>query len=318
MASRGLHHITAIVGCAARTVDFYTRVLGMRLVKRTVSFADPGAHHLYVSDGTDRPGELLSFLVWTGAAPCRRGSGEAERILFRATAASLDWWRDRVAGAGATLGADAVLNGDLVLCFEDPDGVPVGIVGPSGLAIEPQSPAFGIPAGFVLRGPVGVVLAARDADRLGALLCDVLGLRESGRPDGLIRLSAVTQPEGMILLREVGRTPRGRLGRGAINQVAFRAADGFEQTAMVQRLRAHHGIRAMPLRYDHYYQSVSFRDPGGLLLDIATDGPGLTCDEPGDALGRSLCLPPQLEARRNEIEALLPPLSKAASPGRPA
>lgn len=308
MSAHGVHHVTGIASAGHRNLDFYTRVLGLRLVKRTVSHEDPGAYHLFYGDEFGRPGALLSFFLWPGAVPGRSGKGEAERVCMRAPLAALTWWEDRLRREVATIEAAASVFDEPILRFHDPDRVPLGIVGCAG-DLGPGWVGGEVPQPFTLRGLYGVTLSVQDVERVAVILSDVLGFREAGRDGVYLKLMAHDGHGGRVVLHEVGRSSRGRLGRGTISHVAFRAASTDEQDEMAERLRRDHRLVVSVAKDRTYYRSIYFREPGGCLFEIATEGPGVMIDEPAAALGRALMLPRHLEARRAEIEAMLPALS---------
>lgn len=307
MSARGVHHVTSIVSRTAQNLDFYTRVLGLRLVKRTVSREDPGSYHLYYGDELGRPGTIVSFFLWPGAVPGRSGKGEAERVCLRAPPTALDWWERRLRQEGRAVERAVSAFDEPILRFLDPDLVPIGIVGCAEDA-EAGWSGNGVPPSLALRGLHGVTLSVQDAGRAATILSDILGFREAGRDGTYRELVAHGGHGGRIVLHGVGRLSRGRLGCGTISHVAFRAVDADELDAMAERLRRDHRVAVSEPKDRAYYRSVYFREPGGCLFEIATDGPGFTIDESAAALGRTLKLPPQLERRRAEIEAMLPAL----------
>jgi glyoxalase family protein len=321
MATSGIHHVTAISGPARRNVDFYTRVLGLRLVKKTVNFDDPGTYHLYYGDEAGRPGTILTFFPWEHVAPGRLGIGEAAETAFRAPRASLGWWTHRFVSEGVAHDAPAQSFGETVLPFRDPDGTRLALVCGDGVADEPAWPADGIPTEHALRGFHGVTLMLAEAKPTAAILQDVLGFAEVGREGSRLRLASGAAEGGAVTLHEVGDFLPGRPGGGSVHHVAFRAADDAAEMAMVERLRTHHGIVTTEQKDRNYFRSVYFREPGGVLFEIATDIPGFAIDEAPDTLGQALKLPTPLQPRRAEIEAALPdlgPVRSQAAPGWPS
>ena len=308
MSRMGIHHVTAIAGPAARNVDFHTRVLGQRLVKKTVNFDDPGTYHLYYGDEAGAPGSILTFFPWEQAAPGRLGVGETSETAFRVPKASIGWWTHRFVAAGVAHEAPAKVFGETVLPFRDPDGMRFALVGMEGAEAEPAWASEGIPAEHAIRGFHGVTLLVASAEPTAAILTDVFGFAEAGREGALVRFSSRTREGGHVSLRAVGEFLRGRQGAGSVHHVAFRAADDAEQAAMVERLRASHGIETTEQRDRNYFRSVYFREPGGVLFEIATDVPGFAIDEAPEHLGEALKLPAQYEAHRTAIEAVLPDL----------
>ncbi|MDP4022502.1 ring-cleaving dioxygenase [Methylobacterium sp. NEAU 140] len=305
MSETGLHHVTAFAGSAARNLDFYTRVLGLRLVKKTVNFDDPGTYHLYYGDETGRPGTLLTFFPIAHAAPGRVGIGETQETAFRVPRASIGWWTHRLIEAGAAHEALVHAFGEPTLRFRDPDGMMLALVGTddAGAALWTGGT---VPAEHAIRGLHGVTLLLAEAGPTAAILTDVLGLTEAAREGSATRYVGGAAIGGSVTLRAVGGFLAGRTGAGSVHHIAFRAADDAAQTAMVARLREAHGLSVTEQRDRQYFRSIYFREPGGVLFEIATDAPGFAIDEPVAALGSGLKLPPGLEPHRAQIEDVLP------------
>ena len=309
MQINGIHHVTAIAGPARRNLDFYSRVLGLRLVKKTVYFDDPTTWHLYFGDADGNPGTILTFFPWEHVAPGRLGVGETEVTSFRIPAAAVGYWTHRLVANGVAHDAPQKRFGETVLSFRDPDGMRLALVGLPGVEKEPAWAEGGIPAEHALRGFHSVSLLLAEAAPTGAILSDVFGFTEIGREETLIRYAAKgTAVGGVIDLRVAGGFLPARQGAGSVHHIAFRAADDAAQQEMVRRLVQNHGISPTEQRDRNYFRSVYFREPGHVLFEIATDVPGFAVDEPAVELGRSLKLPPQYEAQRKEIEAVLPVL----------
>ncbi len=302
-----IHHVTAISGAAERNLDFYTRVLGLRLVKKTVNFDDPGTYHLYYGDAHGTPGTILTFFPWAHAAPGRLGSGETQETAFRVPLAAIGYWMHRLVEQGVAPTAEKRF-GATVLTFADPDGMRFALVGVAGAENEPAWNGSDI-SEHAIRGFHGVTLLVGKAAPTAAIL-NALGFRETAREGALRRLSSDAPLGGHVDLREAGDFPRGRLGRGSVHHIAFRAADDAAQAAMAQRLVADHGLQVTEQKDRNYFRSVYFREPGGVLFEIATDQPGFAVDEPAATLGQALKLQRFLEPRRGEIEAKLPPLGE--------
>jgi glyoxalase family protein len=306
MSESGLHHVTAFSGPALRNVDFYTRVLGLRLVKKTVNFDDPGTYHLYYGDETGRPGTILTFFPWEHAAPGRAGIGETQETAFRVPRAAIGYWTHRFIAQGVTHEAPAQVFGETVLPFRDPDGMALALVGTDGAEAEPAWTGGDVPAEHAIRGFHGVTLLLREAGPTAAILTEVLGFREVGREGAQTRFRSGSDLGGSVTLRAVGDFLRGRQGAGSVHHIAFRAADDAAQAEMVRKLTQGHGLAVTEQRDRNYFRSVYFREPGGVLFEIATDVPGFAVDEPVTALGEALKLPAFLEPHRAEIEAVLP------------
>jgi glyoxalase family protein len=303
----GIHHVTAISGAAERNLDFYTRVLGLRLVKKTVNFDDPGTYHLYYGDTQGQPGTILTFFPWAHAAAGRLGVGETQETAFRVPAASIGYWTHRLVEKGVPHALEKRF-GETLLTFTDPDGMRFALVGVPGAENEPSWHNGDVPSEHAIRGFHGVTLLLVKADPTAAILA-VLGFREVAR-DGLLRRYRADAPlGGHVDIREAGDFLRGRQGRGSVHHVAFRAADDAAQAAMAEKLAAA-GMHVTEQKDRNYFRSVYFREPGGVLFEIATDDPGFAVDEPAESLGTALKLPRFLEPRRAELEAKLPPLGE--------
>jgi len=302
----GIHHVTAICGKAARNLDFYTHVLGLRFVKKTVNFDDPGTYHFYYGDQVGHPGTILTFFPWEHASPGRAGAGLAQQTAFRIPANSIGYWTHRFVDKGVTHEAPEKRFGESVLSFTDPDGMSLALVGAAGAEAEPSWNAGDIPDENAIRGFHGVTLMVEDAGRTAAVLSDVLGFKDGGRDGPLARFRASETVGGIVDIREARGFLVGRLGRGSVHHIAFRAADDASQAGMSQKLVADLGLHPTQQLDREYFRSVYFREPGGILFEIATDAPGFAVDEPVESLGHDLKLPPFLESRRKEIEAALP------------
>jgi glyoxalase family protein len=307
MVHNGIHHVTAIAGPARRNVDFYTRVLGLRLVKKTVNFDDPGSYHLYYGDEGGQPGTILTFFPWEHVAAGRLGIGETQETVFRVPEGSIGYWTHRFIDKGVAHQALEKRFGETVLSFKDPDGMRLALVGLPGIAAEPAWTGTDVPAEHAIRGFHSVSLLLEDAAPTGAILTDVLGFAEVAREGSLVRYKAGdTMLGGIVDIRIAGGFLPARMGGGSVHHVAFRAADDAAQAAMVAKLADNHGIRTTEQKDRNYFRSVYFREPGHVLFEIATDEPGFAADEPVERLGEALKLPPFLEPRRQDIEAVLP------------
>ncbi len=309
----GIHHITAIAGDASRNLDFYTRVLGLRLVKKTVNFDDPGTYHLYFGDEVGTPGTILTFFPWAHAAKGRNGVGLAQQTMFRVPEAAIGYWTHRFVERGVSHDAIEKRFGQSVLQFTDPDGMSLALVGVAGAEAETAWTGSDVPAEDAIRGFYGIRLLLEDAKRTGAILTDVLGFAEAGSEGPVTRFVAKgTDTGGVVEIREAKGFLAGNMGRGSVHHVAFRAATDEEQAEMRKKLVENHRIHATEQMDRNYFRSIYFREPGGVIFEIATDQPGFAVDEPVASLGQALKLPDFLEGQRKEIEAMLQPLEKAA------
>jgi glyoxalase family protein len=310
MARNGIHHVTAISGPARRNVDFYTRTLGLRLVKKTVNFDDPGTYHFYYGDETGQPGTILTFFPWEHVAPGRLGVGETQETTFRVPETSVGYWTHRFVERGVAHEAVEKRFGETVLSFRDPDGMRLALVAVRGIETEPAWNRGEVPGEHEIRGFHGVSLLLREAAPTGAILTDVFGFSEIGREGSTVRFKAEgTDIGGIVDIRVAGDFLRGRQGGGSVHHIAFRAADDAAEFVMMRKLAENHGIRTTDQKDRNYFRSLYFREPGGVLFEIATDIPGFAVDEPVSSLGQSLKLPLQYEPRRKDIEAVLPAIA---------
>lgn len=308
--SHGIHHVTAIAGPARRNLSFYTGTLGLRFVKKTVNFDDPGTYHLYYGDETGQPGTILTFFPWEHVVPGRLGPGETQEIAFRVPNGSIAYWTRRFDEKAVPYEAAKKRFDEAVLRFKDPDGMRLALVGVSNVDEEPAWRGSEVPPEDAIRGLHGVNLLLRESDPTAAILTDVFGFSQVGREDSTLRFKT----EGVVIggiveICVVGDFRRGRPGAGSVHHIAFRAADDEAEFAMMKKLAENHGIRTTDQKDRKYFRSLYFREPGGVLFEIATDVPGFAVDEPIASLGQSLKLPTQYESRRKEIEATLPALA---------
>ncbi len=310
MTASALHHVTAISGSAARNLRFYTKLLGLRLVKKTVNFDDPATYHLYYGDELGHPGSILTFFPWEHAAPGRVGVGEISRTSFRVPRGSIGWWAQRLVEASVPHETPVVRFGETALDFRDPDGLALALVGVDGAEDEPGWSDGQVPPEHAIRGFHGVTLLLADGGATGDVLTNVFGQAEVATEGSLTRYAAGREGYGRFVdLHAAGGFLRGRPGAGGVHHVAFRAADDAAQAAMARKLATEHGLAVTEQKDRNYFRSVYFREPGGVLFEIATDGPGFAVDEPADALGEALKLPPFLERLRPRIEERLPALA---------
>ena len=317
MQLNGLHHITAVTARIADNLDFYTRVLGLRLVKRSVNQDDVSAYHLFYADRVGTPGTDMTFFDWPHIGRDRRGTDSIAGTAFRvAGRQALEFWAERLAAHGAGAIEFTEFAGRSLLAFEDPEGQRLYLVDDQGAPFEGevwQRP--GIPEAYALRGFYSAILSVPSFHELAPVLTGVLNFQEVARDrwiDG--RTEAIvyrTVPDGgpgseVWLLAEPD-APRAQLGAGGVHHVAFRVADGETQQAWRSHLaRAGLGVSSQIDRF--WFRSIYFRVSRGILFEIATDGPGFGVDEDLEHLGESLVLPPFLEPRREHIEAGLVPI----------
>jgi len=315
MQLHGFHHLTAVTADAPRNHRFYTETLGMRLVKKSVNQDDVSSYHLFYADGRGTPGTDITFFDWP-AAPERRGTRSIVCTGLRVgTEAGLYWWSNRFRELGVKQGAIESRDGRLTLDFEDFEGQRLSLVRDDEKAEGLTWDRSPVPAEHQIRGLGSIVISVPALGPTERVLTDVMGMRRArsypasgaGAP-GIVQVYAMAGggPARELHVAVGTGTPAARLGAGGVHHVAFRTT-AAEYDAWVERL-AGSGISSSGPVDRYYFRSLYFREPGGILFEIATDEPGFAADEPLDRLGQKLALPPFLEARRSEIEAGLKPL----------
>jgi glyoxalase family protein len=308
----GIHHITAICGDPQRNVDFYTALLGLRLVKKTVNFDDPGSYHLYYGDGLGSPGTIMTFFAWVlppmVTARARQGTGQITATSFQIPDASLDFWVDRLAGAGVDFDGPDERFGERAVALADPDELPLELVARSGGSLHAPWQQGPVAAEHAIRGFAGATLCLDGYERTAQLLADTMGFRKLGEEGSRFRFQVGEGDESaMIDLHCQPEGEPGRMGIGAVHHLAWRARTPREQLEW-RRVLATAGLDVTPVLDRNYFESVYYREPGGVLFEIATDSPGFTVDEAAETLGTHLKLPTWLEPRRERLEARLPQL----------
>ncbi|MEK7347607.1 MAG: ring-cleaving dioxygenase [Candidatus Eisenbacteria bacterium] len=306
-----LHHVTAIAGPAQENLDFYAGVLGMRLVKRSVNQDDPGTYHLFYADAEGHAGTDLTFFPWPELAPPRPGHGMSNEVALAIPAGSLVWWGERLSRYGAAVGATETRFGEKALPFADPHGLRVALVETE----EPSHRSFiayeasPVPPERQIRGLHGARMLERALAPTASFLEEVMGFRRVGTEGSWHRYALPAGGSGTLLdVAESPNTPRGIWGIGAIHHLAWRVDDDEHELAVRERIEAA-GARPTPVIDRFWFRSVYFKEPGGVLFELATDGPGFGVDEETAHLGEKLVLPPWLEPRRAQIESALPPLA---------
>lgn len=309
----GLHHVTAISGPAQENLDFYAGVLGMRLVKKSVNQDDPGTYHLFYADAEGRPGTDLTFFPWPRLAPPRPGHGTAPEVSLAVPPGALDYWPGRLESYGTPLGEITTRFGARALPFQDPHGMRLALIESDSAARRPFTPweESEVAPERQIRGLEGARLRERELRRTTSFLESALGYRRHASEGSWERWVLEDGGSGKWLdLAEAPTDRRGAWGVGAIHHLAFRVEDDAEQLAVRSQIAEH--VAPTPVIDRFWFKSVYFKEPGGVLFELATDGPGFTADEELAHLGQSLVLPPWLESARSEIEAQLPALSAPA------
>jgi glyoxalase family protein len=310
----GLHHVTAIASDPQRNLDFYTEVLGLRFVKKTVNFDDPGTYHLYFGDDAGSPGTILTFFPWPRASRGVAGAGEVAQTAFSVPLASLGYWEDRLLTHRIPVERSGKRFDEEVLTFADPDGMKLEIVGHPHAAAPNPSRFSDVPPEQAIRGFHGVTLLEHSAENTADILA-ILGFHRQAEEGNRLRFAA----EGSALGSHIDlvidpKAGFGRAGAGSVHHIAFRAADDAAQLQWREIIAQY--LDVTPVMDRTYFHSIYFREPGGVLFELATDPPGFAFDEPLESLGEELRLPPWLEPRRDAVLQRLPALEipKAVTP----
>jgi glyoxalase family protein len=313
---RGLHHVTAIAGPAQENLDFYSGVLGMRLVKKSVNQDDPGTYHLFYADAEGHPGTDLTFFPWAQMAPSREGHGLSSEVSLAVPPGSLDFWGERLQQRGVTAAPAESRFGHAVLPLRDPHGLHVALVESQDSLGRPFTPWHEgpIPEAHQIRGLESARMVERDLIRTSSFLTEAMGFIHLGTENGWHRYGVGEGKSGAYVdLYESPTSSRGAWGTGSIHHLAWRVDDAAHQLEVRERvLRG--GSRPTPVIDRFWFKSVYFPEPGGVLFELATDGPGFAVDEDPAHLGESLVLPPWLEPERTSIEAGLPALGAPETP----
>jgi catechol 2,3-dioxygenase-like lactoylglutathione lyase family enzyme len=303
-----IHHVTAIADDPQRNLDFYAGTLGLRLVKLTVNFDDPGTYHLYFGDETGRPGSILTFFPWPDGRRGRQGTGQVGTVSLAIPPASLGWWIERLLQHGISYNGPTRRFDEQVLAFSDPDGLLLELVAtPRVERVEPWRDGP-VPAEHAVRGIHGVTIWEDGHRGTAEFLTRFMGMREVGEEGNRVRLESATEGAGTVVdLRRIPGFWSGADGVGTVHHVAFRAVSDQAQLERRGQIEAA-GFSITPVVDRQYFHSVYFREPGGVLFEIATDPPGFTLDEAPAELGTHLQLPAVYEPMRERIERSLPPL----------
>jgi len=298
MRSAGIHHITAIAGDPQANLDFYTETLGLRFVKRTVNFDDPGSYHFYFGDNIGSPGTIITFFPWPGARRGTRGSGQVTSVSFAIPRNSIAFWKERLRANHVVAEEISDRFGNKALRFLDPDGLMLELMESPVIPNEGRM-------GHSVHGFAAPTLEVRHLERTERLLIEILGFEFLGEENNRRRLrgsGSNTAAEVDLVSADIGF---GLVAVGSVHHIAFRVVNDEEQLRVRERL-VERGLNVTPVIDRQYFHSIYFREPNGILFEVATDGPGFLIDESADQLGESLKLPPIYESARSEIERVLP------------
>jgi len=304
----GLHHVTAIAGMAKRNLDFYTKTLGLRFLKKTVNFDDPGTYHFYFGDEIGSAGTILTFFPWEGIRQGRKGAGMATEIGYAVPEGSFDFWMKRFDAHNVIYNKPSEKFGEKYLSFLDPDGLKLELVIPKQADERQPWETPEVNASVATRGFHNITLTLNNVKPTAEILTDVFGyklLEQSGNRYRYITDAVTTA--NIIDLVELPNEARGTGAGGTVHHIAFRVKDEATLMQFHEKV-ARRGLNITQKIDRNYFYSLYFREPGGVLFEIATDNPGFMVDEPKDELGTHLMLPSQYEGRRAEIEAVLPKL----------
>jgi glyoxalase family protein len=303
----GLHHITAIAGNAKRNYDFYTQVLGLRLVKKTVNFDDPGTYHFYFGDEVGTPGSILTFFPWEGIQSGKQGSGQTTEITYSVPSGSLDFWKERFGKHGVKITGSGKRFSEDFLSFQDPDGLPLTFLVPAREDNRKGWETSEVNSSVAAKGFHSVTLTLRRKAETEKVL-ELLGYKLEGQEGNRYRYSTDAIDTASIIDIIESDERGGVNAAGTIHHIAFRVKDEKVQLEFREKIvKAGYQITQKIDR--NYFFSLYFREPGGVLFEIATDNPGFSVDEPVNELGSALKLPAQYEAHRERIEEVLPVLN---------
>lgn len=302
----GLHHITAIAGNPQRNFDFYTKTIGLRLVKKTVNFDDPGTYHLYYGDEKGSAGTILTFFPWDGIGQGTEGVAMATEIAYAVPSGSLDFWKERFAAQNIKAGEIAERFGEQFLSFKDPDGLSLSLIVPKKEDLRTPWQTDEIKLDTATRGFHSTTLSLQKIDETAKVLTDIFGYRLLEQDGNRYRfITNAVENASVVDLLEIPGGTRGRNAAGTNHHVAFRVANEEIQMEFREKILSKH-LQITPKIDRDYFYSLYFREPGGVLFEIATDNPGFTVDEPLNELGTHLMLPHQHEHLREDLEKLLP------------
>ncbi len=306
----GLHHVTAIASDPQRNLDFYAGLLGLRLVKRTINFDDPGSYHFYFGDEVGTPGTILTFFPWPNARRGKHGTGEVEATAFSIPPNAVGYWVERLKSHNISVTRVSERLGEEVIRFADADGMLVDLIASEhGQEARPWDGAT-VPVEHAIRGLHSVSAALDDSHDTAALLTDIFGYQQIRAEGNRVRYAAAGQPGlGKIIdLVETSNSARAQAAAGSVHHIAFRVSNDEEQLVWRKKLSSL-GYGVSPVMDRTYFHSIYFREPGGILFEIATDAPGFTTDEATSELGTHLRIPSWMESSRPRIEEILPKIT---------
>lgn len=304
---KGIHHITVLAGDAQRNADFYVKSLGMRLVKKSVNQDDPGTYHLFYGNANGSPGSGLTFFPWPMAQQGKPGLGEAVKVALAVPSGSIDYWVEHFGEEGIDFDGPYDRFGQEAIGFKDPDRLQLELVFDEQVKQLPGWDEGTVPAEYGIRGFRGTTLRLKGHEATAEVLKNVFDFKETEQVDNAWHYTTDAPIGGSVIIEE-GETKPSANGRGIVHHVAFRAEDDGELIELREKV-IEMGLNPTEIIDRHWFHSVYFRSPGGVLFEIATDGPGYDVDEDPDKLGQKLILPPWLESKREMIEKQLPEIT---------
>src|SRR5262245_12699162 len=303
---RGIHHITAIAGDPQPNLDFYTSVLGLRLVKLTVNFDDPGTYHFYFGNESGMPGSILTFFPWPHARRGTVGTGQVTATAFAVPSGSAAYWQARFSSHGIAVTATGERFGETVVTIADPDGLPLEFIATARAKPELAWSGSTVDTEHAICGFHSATVSEEGYEQTAQLLTATMGFALVGSEGNRFRYHAAGDENAAIVdLVCAPGGPHGRLGTGTVHHIAWRTTDEAQQLQWRSEL-ARLGYNVTPVIDRNYFHSIYYREPGGVLFEIATDPPGFAIDEPQAHLGERLMLPRQYEAQRAQLERILP------------
>jgi glyoxalase family protein len=303
----GIHHVTCITGDVQRNVDFYVTVLGLRFIKKTVNFDVPDTYHLYFGDYVGTPGTAMTFFGWPHLPWKPQGTGQVGVVSFAVPAGSLDFWGERLDRLGVACARTSIFGAEAIV-LDDPDHIQLELAGQATDERWQPWPEGPVEEKHAIRGFHSVTLQVRNPEPTAGFLTRVMGFREAGREGNRTRFETGDGgPHSLVDVLAAPEAPAGEEAVGTVHHVAWRAFGDDHQLAW-REVVVDQGLQVTPVIERKYFRSIYFREPGGVLFEIATDRPGFTVDEPAEALGSSLQLPPQYEGRRESLNFNLPPI----------
>lgn len=304
---KGIHHITALAGDAQRNAGFYVKLLGMRLVKKSVNQDDPGTYHLFYGNANGSPGSGITFFPWPMARQGKAGLGEAVKVAFAVPSDSIDFWVGHLGENDIDFDGPYNRFGQQAIALRDPDRLQLELVFDEHSEELPGWEGSNIPANFGIRGFRGTTLSLNEAEPTAEVLTSIFGFKKTESSRESVHYTTDAPIGGSVIIKE-GQPKPSSNGRGIIHHVAFRAKDDKELSSLRKKVQDM-GLHPSEIIDRHWFHSVYFRSPGGVLFEIATDGPGYAVDEDADKLGEKLILPPWLESKREMIEKRLPEIN---------